>query len=441
MNAPTHKNRVVVAGGGFGGVYTAAALEKATASAQDTDITLISRDNYLLITPLLFEAGSGVLDPRHVVCPIRQLLNRTQFIMADVTHIDVESHRIDALHQSGGHRYHVEYDQLVLAVGGITNRAIIPGSEHAMAFKTLADAIALRNRIIDAFEQADVESDPARKKQLLTIVVIGAGLVGVELVGELTEFLSNICDTYQHIRYEEIKVLMCEAGATFLKEMPNGQAAFAKTVLEKRRVEIRINTPVAEISPQGVTLKDKTFIPANLTLLCAGLGSHPLLAELPIPTQHGRIVVQPTMQCQQRPEIWAIGDCAWIPDPEGKPYPQLAQHALREARVLADNICRNGRGEPLAPFVYKSLGTLAALGHYDGIGRGMKLQVRGFAAWWVWRTYYLSQMPHWSRRLRVIIDWTVALFFHYDVVKLDMNSSAHTELKEDDPAEADNSRK
>jgi len=437
MNTPGRKNRVVIVGGGFGGVYTAAALEKALASTKDTEITLISRDNYLLITPLLFEAGSGVLDPRHVVCPVRQLLHRTRFIMADVKHIDVDARQISAAHQPGGQRYSVQYDQLVLAVGGITNRAIIPGSEHAMAFKTLADAIALRNRIIDAFEQADVESDPARKKQLLTIVIIGAGLVGVELVGELTEFLSNICGTYQHIRYEEIKVLMCEAGATFLKEMPDGQAADAKTVLEKRRVEIRINTPVAEISPEGVTLGDKTFIPANLTLLCAGLGSHPLLADLPIPKQHGRIVVQPTMQCQERPEIWAIGDCAWIPDPEGKPYPQLAQHALREARVLADNICRSGRGEPLTPFVYKSLGILAALGHYDGIGRVMKVHVRGFAAWWVWRTYYLTQMPHWSRRLRVMIDWTVALFFHNDVVKLDMNSNAHTELQEDDPDAAD----
>ncbi|MGC8541288.1 MAG: NAD(P)/FAD-dependent oxidoreductase [Phycisphaerae bacterium] len=432
MNAPDNKKRVVIVGGGFGGVYTAAALEKATASVKDTDITLISRDNYLLITPLLFEAGSGVLDPRHTVCPVRQLLHRTRFIMADVTHIDVESRHVAAVHQPGGHRYNVEYDQLVLAVGGVTNRAIIPGSEHAMAFKTLADAMALRNRIIDAFEQADVESDAARKKQLLTIVIIGAGLVGVELVGELTHFLSNICGTYKHIQYDQIKVLVCEAGATFLKEMPP-QADFARTVLEKRGVEIRINTPVAQISPNGVTLPDKTFIPTNLTLLCAGLASHPLLADLPLPKQHGRIVVEPTMRCQTRPEIWAIGDCAWIPDREGKPYPQLAQHALREARVLADNICRNGRGEPLVPFVYKSLGTLAALGHYDGIGRVMKLQVRGFAAWWIWRTYYLLQMPHWSRRLRVMIDWTVALFFHNDIVKLDMNSNPRTELKEDDP--------
>ena len=437
MTAPDRKNRVVIVGGGFGGVYTAAALEKATASAEDTDITLISRDNYLLITPLLFEAGSGILDPRHTVCPIRQLLNRTRFIMADVTHLDIESRHVEAVHQPGGQRYHVEYDQLVLAVGGVTNRAIIPGSEHAMAFKTLADAIALRNRIIDAFEQADVESDPARKKQLLTFVIIGAGLVGVELVGELTEFLSNICGTYQHIRYEEVKVLVCEAGATFLKEMPQGQAAFAQNVLEKRGVEIRVSTPVAKISQDGITLKDQTFIPTNLTLLCAGLAAHPLLKDLPVPKQHGRIAVQPTMRCQERPEIWAIGDCAWIPDPQGKPYPQLAQHALREARVLADNICRSRRGESLVPFDYKSMGTLAALGHYNGIGRVMKLQVRGFIAWWVWRTYYLSQMPRWSRRLRLVIDWTVGLFFHNDVVKLDMNSNPGAELKEDDPDAGD----
>jgi NADH dehydrogenase len=418
----SEKIRVVIVGGGFGGVYTALALERLRRHCPNMDVTLISRDNYFLITPLLFEAGSGVLEPRHAVCPIRPLLRWTRMIVAQVEEIDVDRHAVRAMHRPDNHSYQLEYDQLVLAVGGVTNRAIIPGSKHAMAFKTLSDAIALRNRIIDVLEQADVEENPTRKKQLLTMVVIGAGLVGVELVGEMTEFLRNICGTYRHVGCEDIKLFLGEAGPIFLREMSGDLASYARRTLEDRGVEIRVNTPVAEITPDGVTLRGGEHISAAVVILCAGVAPNPLLAGLPVAKNNGRIAVDAALRCKDRPEIWAVGDCAWIPGDQGKPYPQLAQHALREAQVLARNICHAVRGEPLNPFMYQTLGALAALGHYAGVGRVMEVQLRGFPAWWAWRSYYLLQMPGWRRRLRVMLDWTVALFFHNDVVKLVVDS-------------------
>ncbi len=416
--------RIVVVGGGFGGVYTALALEALQTSSRHLDVTLISRDNYLLITPLLFEAGSGILEPRHTICPIRPLLRRTRVIVAGATGIDLEKQIVHAMHEPGGHCYDVGYDQLVLAVGGVTNRTIIPGSEHAMVFKTLSDAICLRNQVIDVLEQANVETDSMRKKHLLTTVVIGAGLVGVELVGELTEFLRNICRTYENVRCEDFTVVLCEAGPVFLRELPPGLADFARRSLAKRGVDIRTNTPVAEITPNSVTLSNGTTISAAIILLCTGVAPNPLLAGLDLPKDHGRIIVDTTLNCLKRPEVWAIGDCAWIPSGDGKAYPQLAQHALREARVLARNITRRVQGQPLEPFVYQTMGALAALGHYSGVGQVMDIRVRGFLAWWIWRSYYLMQMPRWSRRLRIVIDWTVSLFFHNDVVKLMVESPA-----------------
>lgn len=423
MSALSTKKQVVIAGGGFAGVYTALALEKLSTAAM-LDITLISRDNYFLITPLLFEAGSGILEPRHTVCPIRPLLGPTRFIVADVTAVDLDRRTLYAAHRPDGRAYEVGYDQLVVAVGGITNRAIIPGSQNAMSFKTLSDAISLRNKVIDVLEQANVETDPVRREFLLTMVIIGAGLVGVELVGELTEFLQNICRTYRNIRCQDIRILLYEAGPVFLRELSGDLADFARRTLEKRKVEIRTGTPVAQINPGRVTLANGTHIPAAIIVLCAGVAPNPLLADLALPKNHGRIVVDSTLRCPERPEVWAIGDCAWIPAEDDKPYPQLAQHALREARILGRNIVHSIRSEPLEPFVYQTLGALAALGHYAGVGRVMKLQVRGFLAWWIWRSYYLMQMPRWSRRLRVVIDWTVSLLFHNDVVKLVVDSSA-----------------
>jgi NADH dehydrogenase len=418
------RQRIVILGGGFGGVYTAHHLER-LGRRQPVDVTLISRDNYLLMTPLLFEAGTGVLEPRHTVNPLRPLFSRTRFVEGEIAAVDFDR-RVVKVAVTEQRLLEVAYDQLVIALGGVTNRAIIPGSQDALAFKTLADAIYLRNHTIDLMERADAEPDPQRKRQLLTFVIVGGGLVGVELVGEMTEFLRNLVRSYPRVRYEEIRIELLEAGPQIMKEMDRDLADYGVKVLEKRRVKVRPATPVQRIEPERVHLPGGELIEAATIVLSAGVAPNPVLAGLDIAMDRkGRIAVDATMRSTSRPEVWALGDCAVIPDPQGNPYPQLAQHALRQAKVLAGNILGSITGKPPQPFVYQTLGTLAALGHYKGIGRVWKFKTKGFIAWWVWRTYYLLQMPRFERRLRIMLDWTVALLFKNDVAKLDLFGEEH----------------
>lgn len=427
-------HRIVILGGGFGGVYTARRLERLLRRGDGgVEVTLVSRDNYFLMTPLLFEAGSGVLDPRHTVTPIRRMVDRTRFVEAEVERVDFERRVVAGRHAPGTGSIELPYDQLVVAVGGVTNTRIIPGSEHATTFKTLADAIYVRNAVIDTFEAVEAEDGRgADVDELLTFVVIGAGLVGVELVGELTSFIGNIRRSYPRARRREVRYHLFEAGPRILPEMDESLAAHARRVLERRGVQVHTGAPVKQILPGRIVLPDGSEIAARTIVLAAGVATNPLLADFPVEKDRkGRIATEPTMRSRSHPEVWAIGDCASVPDPAGKPYPPLAQHALRQSKVLAHNLAAVARagagGNPAAlrPFVYETLGTLAALGHFDGVGRVMKFKVRGFIAWWVWRTYYLSQMPRFERKLRIVIDWTVALFFHYDIVKLDLFGEEH----------------
>ena len=436
--------RILILGGGFGGVYTARHLERCWRGSEQVRITLVSRDNYFLMTPLLFEAGSGILEPRHAVNPIRPLLSTTQFVEAEIHQIDVD-HKKVSIRPVGSDEYkNLEYDHLVLALGGITNTAIVPGAQSALTFKTLGDAIYLRNHVIRLFEWADVEQDAARKRALLTFVVVGGGLVGVELMGELTTFVRNVTTLYKNVDASEIRFEMIEAGPHIAPEFDDKLADYSADVLKRRGVHIRTNTRVKSISPQSIELPDEEKIEAHTIIAATGVTPSPLVAGLALEKDRkGRVKTDSTMRALGRQDVWALGDCAEIPDPSGKPYPPLAQHALREAHQLARNITAALRGAPPQPFIYQSKGTLAALGHFKGAGKVYKLKIHGFVAWWVWRTYYLFQMPHWSRRLRIIIDWTVALFFRNDVVQLDLargnrtapaGSPAPMQADSDDPS-------
>ena len=437
MSVPGRPTRILVLGGGFGGVYTTVHLQRLFRRDPDVRITLVDRDNFFLMTPLLFEAGSGVLEPRHTVTPIRTLLDKAHFVEADVERVDLDAKVAYARHEPSAKTYAIAYDHVVFSLGGTTNRKLIPGSEHALTFKTLADAIFLRNRIIDLFEQAEVEADPDRKRRLLTFVVIGAGLVGTELVGELTEFVDNLTRTYRNIRREEVKFFLLEAGPKLMPEMDRPLAAYAEKIFHKRGVDIRVSTPAKQIEPGCVHLPDGSTLEAYTIMLVAGVVPSPVLTELPLDKDRkGRLVVDGTMRSKQRPEVWAVGDCASIPDPSGNPYPPLAQHALREAKVLAANIVSAVRtpDKPLKPFVYETLGMLASLGHFRGVGRVFKFRIYGVPAWFVWRTYYLMQMPRWNRRIRIVVDWTIALFFRNDVAKLDLFGEPHPALPKESPS-------
>src|SRR5208283_4085513 len=270
-----------------------------------------------------------------------------------------------------------------------------------------------------------------RKRTLLTFVIIGGGLVGVELFGELTALVDEITPLYRHVSRDEVRFVLLQAGDRIMPEIDTKLADYGARVLGGRRgAEIRVHAPVRAIEPGRVHLPDET-IDAETIVLAAGIVPNPVVAGLPVEKdKHGHIVVEGTMRCKSHPEVWALGDCALVPAPDGKPYPNLAQHALREAKVLTHNVCAVLDGRPPRPFVYDTLGMMGSLGHSRAFGQLLKLPVHGVLAWFVRRTYYLLQMPGWSRRLRIMIDWTFAFLFQPDIVKISLESETVSLLRE-----------
>ena len=429
MNASESKKRILILGGGFGGVYTARHLERLFRHHSNIEIVLVSRDNFLLMTPLLFEVFSGTLELRHCSFPVRAFLQTTRFVEAAVENIDLERRVVYLDRPSEGGEW--GYDQLVLALGALTNRAMVHGAEHAFTFKTLADALLLRNHVIERFERADVETDPHRKCRLLTFVIIGGGLVGVELLGEMTAFVDGIIPLYKHVGRDEVRFILLQGGERIMPEIDPTLANYGASVLAKRRgVDIRTNAPVRAIEPGEVHLPEET-IKADTIILAAGVVPSSVVASLPVEKdKRGHIVVDGSMRCPSHPEVWALGDCASIPATDGRPYPNLAQHALREAKVLARSIYCVLDGQNPQPFVYDNLGMMGSLGHCKAFGQFLKVRVRGVFAWFVRRTYYLLQMPGWGRRLLIVINWTFALLFRPDIVNISLDNEAALRLRE-----------
>jgi NADH dehydrogenase len=411
--------RILVLGGGFGGVATVRRLERVLRRRQDVEITLVSRENSFVLTPLLFEACSGRLELRHCAQPIRAALQRARFIEATVESVDLERQLVQAAAPEGG-TYGLPYDHLVVALGASTNEGLIPGSSNALTFKTMADALVLRNHLIGCFERADAAADAAQRRGCLTVVVIGGGLVGVELVGELTAFADDVLRLYPRIRRDEVCFRLFEAGPRVLPELDAKLAAMAARVLERRGVDIQVSTAVRSIETGRVRLENDTIDAATI-VLAAGIVPSAVASAMPVARdQRGRIAVDATMRSRSHPQVWALGDCAAIPGPDGRPYPALAQHAVREARHLACNIRAAIDGRSPSPFMFRPLGTMASLGHTRAVARVFGVRLTGFIAWWVRRTYYLFQMPRWDRRLRIVLDWTVALFFRPDITRVDL---------------------
>src|SRR5262245_43893388 len=410
--------RIVVLGGGFGGVATVRHLERILRHT-DVEITLVSRENFFVLTPLLFEACSGRLELRHCAQPIRAALQHARFIEATVESVDLERQLVRAVAPDGG-AYGLPYDHLVVALGASTNDGLIPGSSNALTFKTMADALVLRNHLIECFERADAAANAVQRRRCLTIVVIGGGLVGTELVGELTAFADDVLRFYPRIRRDEVCFRLFEAGPRILPEIDAKLAAAAARVLERRGVDILASTAVRSIEIGRVRLQNDTIDAATI-VLAAGIVPSAVASAIPVVRdQRGRIAVDATMRSRSHPQVWALGDCAAIPGPDGRPYPALAQHTVREARHLARNIRAALDGRVPSPFMFRSLGTMASLGHSSAVARAFGVRLTGFVAWWLRRTYYLFQMPRWDRRLRIVLDWTVALFFRPDITKVDL---------------------
>jgi NADH dehydrogenase len=411
--------RIVVLGGGFGGVTATRELERLFRGQPDVEITLVSRDNFFVLTPLLFEACSGGLELRHCAQPIRPALRQARFVEATVCDVDVQRRVVHAIAPDGV-EYELPYDHVIVALGASTNQSLIPGSTAAFTFKTMADALVLRNHLIERLERADATSNPALRRRCLTVIIIGGGLVGVELLGELTAFADDILRYYPRIGREELTFHLFEATARLLPEVDPALAAEAMRVLQQRGADIRASTPVSSIERYRVRLADET-IDAGTIVLAAGTVPNGVATRMAVAhDKRGRIAVEPTLQSLSHPEVWALGDSAAIPGPDGRPYPALAQHATREARRVAQNVAAAVAGAAPFPFVYSSLGTMASLGHAQAVVQFMGTRFTGFFAWWLRRTYYLFQMPRWDRRLRIVLDWTVALFFRPDITKVDL---------------------
>ena len=411
--------RIVVLGGGFSGVTCARHLERLLRSRTDVDLALVSRENFFVMTPLLFEACTGRLELRHCAQPIRAALRRTRFIEATVDAVDVEHQVVHAV-APGGHPVDLHYDQLVVGLGASTNETLIPGSSNAFTFKTVADALVLRNQVIEQLERADAAVDPAARSASLTFVVIGGGLVGVELLGELTAFADDVLRFYPQIRRDELRFLLYEAGPRILPEIDPPLADVAMRVLQRRGAGIHVSTAVRAIERGRVHVAEQTIEAATI-VLTAGIVPNGVASAMMVEhDRRGRITVDATMRSISRPQVWALGDCAVVPGPDGRPYPALAQHAIREAKQLAHNIKSTIDGRPPSRFVFRSLGTLASLGHTRAVARVLGVRLTGFPAWWIRRTYYLFQMPRWERRLRIVLDWTIALFFRPDTTKIEL---------------------
>ena len=414
----TEQTRIVILGGGFGGMYAALRFEKALARDRTLEVTLVNRENFFLFTPMLHEVAASDLDMTDIVNPIRKLLRRVKFVEAEVESIDLEARHVVVSHGGEHHHHEIEYDHLVIALGAVTNFYDLPGvEERAFTMKSLGDAIAVRNRLVECLEEAAPEC--CRVKQpLLTFVVAGGGFAGVETVAGVNDFVREALEFYPSLAEAELRVVLVHDGPVILAELGERLGTYAQRKLSGRNVEIRVNARIAGMSEAGVKLADGTVIPAKTLVWTAGTAPNPLLARLPCQKERGRLVANEYMEVPRWPGVWALGDCAVIADHHtGNPYPPTAQHALRQGGVMAENILAAIRGGKKKPFVFKTIGLLASIGKRTGVARILGINFSGFIAWWLWRTIYLSKLPRLEKKVRVALDWLLDVIFSKDLVQ------------------------
>ncbi len=413
--------RIVILGGGFAGTTTALYLERLFRRRPEVEITLIDQENFFTFTPLLPEVPSGSIQPKHIVFPLRALLKRAAVKQADVKAIDLERRVVVAAHCGKCGNYAVKFDQLVLALGSVPNYFGLPGvAEHALTIKSLADATQLHAHVIDCLEHADLQSDPVRRRELLTFVVAGGGFAGVETLAELNDFVLGARRFYPNVHDDDVRMVLVHSGPRILPEVSRSLSAYALTKLRSRGVEVLLETRVRSCTADGVLLSSGEELPSGAFVWVAGTAPSPILDWLDLPrTKSGRVEVDATMAVKDRRGVWAVGDSAAIPDlVTGGMCPPTAQFALRQGRRLAKNIAAAIDGEAPQPFRFKTLGLLAGLGRRCAVAEVFGTRFSGFFAWWLWRTIYLMKLPGVERKLRVAIDWTLDLFFARDIVYL-----------------------
>jgi NADH dehydrogenase len=405
---------VVIAGGGFGGLYAARGLERRL-PRHSARIVLVTDANFMLYTPLLPGAAAGSLEPRHVVVPLREELEWTDIRLARVTGADPALHELH-VHTAAGHEETIGYDQLIVALGSVARVLPVPGlAEHALGFNTLAEATAMRNGAIRNLEIAESLDDAEERRGWLTFVFVGAGYAGVEGIAELQDFVADVLHRYPRCRLDGTRWILVEAQDRIMQEVPESLAAFATRELRGRGIEIRTGTTLEAVDERSASLSTGERIPARTVCWTAGVKPPPVVRELGLPIgPRGRIPTDASMRVEGRDDVWAIGDAAAVPDParRGKEAsPQTAQHALRQGRVVADNVARTLAGKRLRKFRYRTLGVFVDMGRHKAVATMLGVRLRGFPAWFAARTYHMLMMPGVARRLRLVTDWTVGLFF------------------------------
>ena len=414
--------RIVIVGGGFAGAAAAARLERLFRHDPEIEVVLFDRENFSVFTPLLPEVPSGALEPKHIVSPLRARLRRTSVRQAEVHAIDVERRRIVAGHCPMCAEYVVEYDYLILALGSVTNFFGLPGvAERARTMKSLADGAGLHDLVIGKFEHADLDPDPAVRRQLLTFVVAGGGFAGVETAAELNDFVRTASRRYYpRISPEDVRVVLVHPGDRILPEVSASLSAYALRKLTSRGVQVLLRARIAGCGDDGVRLTDGNVLPGQTLIWTAGVSPNPLLDRVDLPRDpSGRVLVDANLAVPGHSRVFALGDCAAVRDlASGKLCPPTAQYAIREGKVAADNVAAAIRGAAPRHFRYRPLGMLASLGRHCAVAEIVGLKFSGFFAWWLWRTIYLMKLPGFERKVRVVFDWTLDLFFPRDIVYL-----------------------
>jgi NADH dehydrogenase len=414
-------HRILILGGGFGGVYAARRLERIFARRMDVEITLISGENFLLFTPMLAEVVSSSIEANHIVSPIRAFFRRVRFQNADVEFIDLDKRVVISSHCAKCGPRKLEFDHLVLSLGSTTDFHGLPGvAENARPMKTLGDAMTLRNHIIDVLEHADIETDSTLRKAMLTFVVAGGGFAGTETVAELHDFVQTARHSYRTIRQDEIRVVLAHSSDRIMPEISGRLADYALRKLKASGIEVVLNARVSSASDAWVELNKQIRIATRTLIWTGGVTPNPLLSTLPCErNRRGRVITNEYLAVPGQPGLWALGDCAEILNGhDGKVCPPTAQHAIRQGKVIAENIAAALGAGTKIKFAYKPRGILASLGRHCAVAEICGFNFSGFFAWWLWRTIYLLKLPGLERKMRVALDWTLDLFFVRDTVLL-----------------------
>ena len=414
------KYEVVVLGGGFAGVYCAKALQKQLKCVKKHKVALIAEHNYMLFQPMLAEVVGSSLSSQDVVNPIRLLCKKSSVLKAEVRHIDLKKKKITISAGAFSEDMEVRFNHLVLAIGVVVDLSRVPGMpEHAFLMQNIGDALYLRSTILSRLEEANLLPSSKKKKRLLTFVVVGGGYSGVETAGQILDLLGDAFKYYKGIDKDDYRVVLIHSREHLLPTLSQDLGDYAKRKLTQRGLEVFLGQRVKAVTSQQVTLLDGSFIQSHTIISTVGNGPNPVITELckneGIKVDHGRIITDETMQVPGHDTVWAAGDCAAVPMPDGQYCAPTAQFAMRQGTLLGKNIASQLKGEPTQKFTFTGLGELAAIGHRTAVANILGLKFSGFFAWWMWRTIYWMKLPGLNRKIRVLIDWTFDLFFPRDI--------------------------